>query len=67
MLGSGRHRRPGCLWALNHHVDRLTEKHANARILASGVAELPGITLDPSTVETNIEVFAAALRGSRPE
>ncbi|MGH3938547.1 MAG: threonine aldolase family protein [Pseudonocardiaceae bacterium] len=47
----------GCLWALDHHVDRLAEDHANARILAEGLAELPAVTLDPATVETNIVVF----------
>jgi threonine aldolase len=47
----------GCLWALDHHVDRLADDHANARILAAGLAGLPGITLDPDTVETNIVVF----------
>jgi threonine aldolase len=54
----------GCLWALDHHVDRLAEDHANARILAEGLAELPAVTLDPATVETNIVVFrlAAATR-----
>jgi threonine aldolase len=50
----------GCLWALDHHVDRLIDDHANARILAEGLAELPGITLDPDTVETNIVVFRLA-------
>jgi threonine aldolase len=50
----------GCLWALDHHVDRLAEDHTNARILAEGLAELPGITLDPATVETNIVVFGVA-------
>jgi threonine aldolase len=50
----------GCLWALDHHVDRLAEDHANAQILAKGLAELPGITLDPATVETNIVVFRLA-------
>jgi threonine aldolase len=50
----------GCLWALEHHVDRLTEDHANARILATGLVGLPGITLDPDTVETNIVVFQLA-------
>ena len=50
----------GCLWALDHHVDRLADDHANARILAARLAELPGITLDPDTVETNIVVFGLA-------
>ena len=30
----------GCLYALDHHVDRLAEDHANARTLADGLAEL---------------------------
>ena len=53
----------GCLWALDHHVDRLAEDHRNARILAEGLAALPGITLDPDTVDTNIVVFG--LTGAR--
>ena len=50
----------GCLWALDHHVDRLAEDHANARILAEGLAELPGVTVDPGAVDTNIVVFGLA-------
>ncbi len=50
----------GCLWALDHHVDRLAEDHANARLLAERLAGLPGITLDPATVDTNIVVFQLA-------
>jgi threonine aldolase len=45
------------LYALDHHVDRLAEDHENARALAEGLAELPGIELDPEQVETNIVVF----------
>jgi threonine aldolase len=47
----------GCLHALDHHVDRLAEDHAHARLLADALAELPGVTIDPATVETNIVVF----------
>ena len=47
----------GCQWALEHHVDRLAQDHTNAWILAEGLTGLPGITLDPDTVETNIVVF----------
>jgi threonine aldolase len=46
-----------CLYALDHHVERLAEDHANARRLAEGLAEIPGIELDPATVETNIVWF----------
>ena len=45
------------LYALDHHIDRLAEDHAHARLLAEALAELPGIRLDPATVETNIIVF----------
>jgi threonine aldolase len=48
----------GALHALDHHVDRLAEDHANARRLAEGLAELPGVDIDPATVETNIVVFS---------
>lgn len=50
----------GCRWALEHHVHRLAEDHANAQILAAGLAGLPGVTLDQDTVETNIVVFGLA-------
>lgn len=40
--------------ALEQMVDRLAEDHANARVLAEGLAELPGVTLDLDTVQTNI-------------
>jgi threonine aldolase len=46
-----------CRWAVRHHVDRLAEDHANARRLAAGLAELPGIRLDPPEVQTNIVFF----------
>jgi threonine aldolase len=60
----------GCLHALDHHVERLAEDHENARLLAEGLSGLPGIRLDPETVETNIVIFEvddAALLVSRLE
>jgi threonine aldolase len=47
----------GALHALDHHVERLADDHALARELAAGLAELPGVELDPAEVETNIVVF----------
>jgi threonine aldolase len=47
----------GALHALDHHVDRLATDHENAQTLARGLASLPGITLDPDEVETNIVIF----------
>jgi threonine aldolase len=46
------------LYALDHHVERLAGDHARARRLAEGLAALPGVELDPATVETNIVIFA---------
>jgi threonine aldolase len=47
----------GCLHALDHHVEGLAEDHANARTLARGLSRLPGVTIDPDGVDTNIVVF----------
>ncbi len=47
---------PGIV-ALTTMVDRLAEDHANAKVLAAGVAKLPGVALDLRTVQTNIVVF----------
>jgi threonine aldolase len=47
----------GGIYALRHHVERLADDHANARRLADGLAGLPGIALDPKSVDTNIVFF----------
>jgi threonine aldolase len=47
----------GCLYALDHHIERLAEDHENARALAEGLADLPGVGLDPGRVDTNIVIF----------
>ncbi len=43
--------------ALEQMVDRLAEDHANARILADGLANMPGIALDLARVQTNLVYF----------
>jgi threonine aldolase len=43
--------------ALEEMVDRLADDHANARALAEGLAHIPGIRLDPATVQTNLVIF----------
>jgi threonine aldolase len=48
------------IYALENNVERLAEDHANARALAEGVARLPGVGLDPKSVETNIVIFDVA-------
>jgi threonine aldolase len=45
------------LYALDSMVDRLADDHANARTLAEGLAEMPGIEIDLSRVETNLVIF----------
>jgi threonine aldolase len=47
----------GGVYALRHHVKRLADDHANARRLAAGLAGMPGVSLDPTTIETNIVFF----------
>jgi threonine aldolase len=42
------------LYALDHHVERLAEDHANAQILAQAIADTPGLRLTPPEVETNL-------------
>ena len=42
--------------ALDHHLGRLAEDHANARSLAERLASAPGVELDLATVQTNIVV-----------
>lgn len=45
------------LIALEEMPQRLGEDHANARLLAEGFNQIPGIEVDPATVETNIVIF----------
>jgi threonine aldolase len=45
------------LYALEHHVERLAEDHDNAARLARGLAELRGVSIDLSSVQTNIVAF----------
>ncbi len=44
----------GALHALEHHVDRLEEDHANAHWIAQAVEETPGLSLEHGPVETNL-------------
>lgn len=43
--------------ALEEMIDRLADDHANARKLAEGLAQLPGIIIDPEQIVTNIVYF----------
>jgi threonine aldolase len=44
-----------CLYALDHNVDRLAEDHANARVLARFLAQVPGLAVEQP--ETNLVFF----------
>ncbi|QQS11718.1 MAG: threonine aldolase family protein [Rhodospirillales bacterium] len=45
------------LYALENHWDRLSEDHDNANRLARGLAEIPGIEIDPDALPTNLVFF----------
>jgi threonine aldolase len=45
------------LYALEHHIARLAEDHANAHHLATLLEDIPGVVVDVKAVETNIVMF----------
>ena len=53
------------VYALQHHVARLAEDHAHAKMLAEALAELPTMRLNPAEVETNI-IFMDVSATGRP-
>jgi threonine aldolase len=67
MLGGGMRQMgvlaaPG-LVALEKMTGRLEGDHANAQVLAKGLAEIQGVDIDPERVQTNILVFDLADTG----
>jgi threonine aldolase len=68
MLGGGM-RQAGVLAAaglvaLNRGPGRLHEDHENARRLAERLSTIPGVGLDPESVQTNIVIFALSSSGA---
>lgn len=51
------------LLALEEMPKRLGEDHANARLLAEGLAKIGGIGVEPARVQTNIVIFDLSARG----
>ena len=52
----------GCLYALDHHVDRLAEDHENARVLARALKQVPGLHVDePDTNLVYIDVSGTGM------
>ena len=54
------HYAAAALHGLDHHLDRLTDDHRHARLLAEALAGSPAVRLDLATVQTNIVVFHLA-------
>ena len=52
--------------ALEKMRSRLEEDHANAQVLARGLAEMRGLKIDPERVQTNILVFDVTETGQTP-
>jgi threonine aldolase len=52
------------IYALQHHVERMAEDHANARLFAASIGEIPGIGVDQESVQTNMVFFDVAATGA---
>lgn len=55
------------LVALEETPRLLCQDHANAKLLAEGLARLPGVAIDPATVVTNILIFDIGAAGIAPD
>src|SRR5262249_1898546 len=44
----------GCLYALDHHVERLAEDHRDAQVIAEAMFDTPGLEPYPPRIETNL-------------
>ncbi len=51
------------LYALDHHVDRLADDHANAKAMATLLADAVPGSVDPAEVETNIVILDLSSTG----
>ncbi|WP_424812508.1 threonine aldolase family protein [Roseococcus sp. YIM B11640] len=50
-----------CIYALDHHIDRLADDHANAKALARGLAQIEGVVVEDP--DTNLVFFDIAKTG----
>jgi threonine aldolase len=46
-----------CVYALDHHLDRLKIDHDNAKFFAREISSIPGVIVDAATIETNLVYF----------
>jgi threonine aldolase len=51
------------VYALRHNVERMADDHANAKLLAQGLSEIPGIQIHVDDIETNIVHFDVSETG----
>ena len=51
------------IYALDHHIERLSEDHRKAKRFAVALGEIPGIEINPERVETNIIYFKIKKKG----
>ena len=54
-----------CIDALDHNIDRLADDHANAKVLARGLAQVPGLRVEEP--ETNLVFFDTSGTGLTAE
>jgi len=47
----------GALYGLQNHIKRLAVDHRHAEALAAGIADIPGLALQPAKIDTNIVFF----------
>jgi threonine aldolase len=55
-----------CLYALDHHLQRLADDHAAARAFAEAVAGCVTAAVDPDTIETNVVVIDTGTTPAAP-
>jgi threonine aldolase len=55
------------LYALDHNMERLSEDHAKTAFLARELGAIPGMVVDPETVQTNILIVNVEGTGCTPE
>jgi threonine aldolase len=46
-----------CIYAMDHHIERLAEDHRNAQVIAEAIADVPGLKLVPPDIHTNLVWF----------
>lgn len=54
------------LVALDETPPRLADDHCNAKFLAEGFSQIPGVSIDPARVQTNITIFDVSGTGKAP-